>query len=328
MKARCFALLAVAALTATALTGPAAAAPPVFAAAGTRSCTLPVGRTTLTLTSGGVERTALVTRPATRNPHQALPVVLNLHGSQMTAEEQEQVSGMAAAAVENGFLAVAPQGLLDASPGYRWNVPYVTGSDGPDDENFLIDVLDVLERSGCADAGRVFGTGYSGGGREISQFACDHPDRIAAIAPVSGLRAGAPERREGGEIVPAAATCTPKRPVAVLTFHGDADPVNPYSGGGAAYWGYGAEAATRTWAHLNGCKSGPHKAGVSEHVDKVTFGGCRKGVRVQMYVVRGGGHTWPGAQGPEMAGLGAVTHEIDATGIMWDFFRVQDRAVR
>ncbi|WP_392673626.1 hypothetical protein [Streptomyces sp. LN785] len=42
--------------------------------------------------------------------------MLNLHGSPMTDEQQIQVSGMDAAASQHGFLSVAPQGLLSASP--------------------------------------------------------------------------------------------------------------------------------------------------------------------------------------------------------------------
>ncbi|MCX5435594.1 MULTISPECIES: hypothetical protein [unclassified Streptomyces] len=104
--------------------------------------------------------------------------------------------------------------------------------------------------------------------------------------------------------------------------------MNPYLGGGAPYWGYGAESALHTWAKLNGCKAGPRTAEVSTHVDKVTYKGCRTGADTQMYVVHGGGHTWPGSTGPEMPGLGPVTHEIDATEIMWDFFSAQSHATK
>ena len=48
-----------------------------------------------------------------------------------------------------------------------------------------------------------------------------------------------------------------------------------------------------------------------------------------LYTVTGGGHTWPGSDPdlyPEV--LLPVTKEIDASAIMWDFFRTrhsQDR---
>jgi polyhydroxybutyrate depolymerase len=45
--------------------------------------------------------------------------------------------------------------------------------------------------------------------------------RVAAVAPASSAFFGAVE-----------ATCSPRRPVPVLEFHGSADHVVPYSGGG------------------------------------------------------------------------------------------------
>ncbi|WP_328842668.1 hypothetical protein [Streptomyces sp. NBC_00258] len=72
-----------------------------------------------------------------------------------------------------------------------------------------------------------------------SQCACDHPDRLAAIAAVAGLRAGAPVMDADGTYVPDLAACRPGRGVPVLSFSGTADPVNPYAGGGEAYWGAG-----------------------------------------------------------------------------------------
>ena len=62
-------------------------------------------------------------------------------------------------------------------------MPGVTlpAGDPPDDEAFLVDVIDHLQATLCLDARRLYGTGYSGGGRMISQFACDVPRRLAAM---------------------------------------------------------------------------------------------------------------------------------------------------
>jgi polyhydroxybutyrate depolymerase len=40
-----------------------------------------------------------------------------------------------------------------------------------------------------------------------------------------------------------------------------------------------------------------------------------------LYVIDGGGHTWPGSI--DVARLGATTHEIYATDEIWDFFQAQ-----
>ena len=147
-----------------------------------------------------------------------LPLVLTLHGSQSDANEQclrrTAVSGRTLRLV----LASA-QGYVPAAPGYRWNVPGVTLPPGqpPNDEQFLTDLIDQLESTLCLDARRVYGTGYSGGARMNSQYACDHPDRVAAIAAVAGLRAGVAISGPNGP-EPDPATCAPTRPVPVITF--------------------------------------------------------------------------------------------------------------
>ncbi|MFJ9173764.1 alpha/beta hydrolase family esterase [Streptomyces sp. NPDC102360] len=325
MRARRAALLAAVVVTSSlSLAVPAQAAPSSLNSGQSGgSCSLPTGESTVTVTSSGTARTALVYRPAATDRHQKpLPVFLTLHGSSSRASEQLGVSGIEQSADRHGFLAVAPQGTMTSGPGYQWNVPGVTAGSGPDDERFLTDLLDTLASTGCADTGQVLASGYSGGGRMVSQYACDHPDRVTAIAPVAGLRAGVPVTDGSGATVPDPGTCVPKRPVPVITFHGTADPVNPYEGGGEPYWGYGARTALAAWAKLDHCRRGPVTTPVSAHVDKVSYGACRAGTDVELYTVAGGGHTWPGSD-IDFGPLGPVTQEIDATELAWRFLQDQ-----
>ena len=37
------------------------------------------------------------------------------------------------------------------------------------------------------------------------------------------------------------------------------------------------------------------------------------------YTIEGGGHTWPGAS-DDSVGVGATTHEINASELIWDLF--------
>ncbi|WEH12979.1 PHB depolymerase family esterase [Streptomyces sp. VNUA24] len=286
-----------------------------------RGCSLQPGRTTLTVRSGGLDRVVVVYAPQRTTPRGRLPLVLNLHGSQGTATNQLDGSQLEETAENEGFLVAAPQGAMVLGAGYQWNVPHVTEGDGPDDEQFLTDTITRLVRSGCADDDRVYATGYSGGARMVSQYACDHPGRLAAIAPVAGLRAGAPMTGADGGLVPDPGTCTPERPVPVVAFAGTADWINPFPGGGAAYWGYGVVAAQSRWAALDGCRRGPRDTRISEHVTRTAYTRCRGGSEVTLYAIEGGGHTWPGATVPWPPVLGTVTQEISANQIMWRFFR-------
>jgi polyhydroxybutyrate depolymerase len=285
-----------------------------------KGCELNSGRTTLTITSGGIERTVLVHVPAGVEGRGNLPTVLNLHSSAGQALWQLEISQLGQLADTKGFVVVAPQGIIPTGDGFRWNVPHVSGPDGPDDEQFLTDVMQALVHSGCTDPKRIYGTGYSGGARMISQYACDNPGRLAAIAPVAGLRAGAPRADETGGIHPDPATCSPDRGTPVVTFAGTADTVNPHDGGGHPYWGYGTAEALERWAELNGCHLGPWTVKVTEHVSRTAYSACHKGARAVMYVIEGDGHTWPGSTIPWPPSMGTSTQEISANKIMWRFF--------
>lgn len=304
------------------------AAPPVSVAQADSSgtgedqseCDLNPGRTTITVLSGGAERTVVAYVPATAKPARALPLVLDLHGSNSTPEEQLTRSELDQTAEREGFIVAAPQGAIPAPAGFTWNVP-LTATDGPgapDDVAFLQAVIGTLVDTGCADGSRVYAAGYSGGGRMVSQFACQHPELLAAIAPVAGLRAGAPLTTAEGA-VPNPATCAPSQGVPVITFNGTADPVNPFADGGAPYWGYGALDASERWAEINGCHT-TSETTVSPNVSLITHGGCPQHAVVQQYVVQGGGHTWPGGNAAAFPGAGITTQEISANDLMWSFF--------
>jgi polyhydroxybutyrate depolymerase len=287
-------------------------------------CTLEPGTNELTVTSGGFERRALVHVPADADPGRRLAVVFSLHGSGSNPEEQMARSGLAATAEEQGFIVVAPQGSVGSGTSWAWNIPHVTTTPGaPDDQAFLNDLIDALVSTSCSDPARIYATGYSGGGRMISQFACDYPGRFAAIAPVAGLRAGAPLAADTSQ--PDTTTCDPARGVPVVTFHGTADIVNWYDGGGLfPYWGYSVETALSRWAQINQCQQAPTTAQLTEHVFATSYRACRANSDTVLYTVTGGGHTWPGSDPalyPEV--LLPVTQEIDASTIMWDFFRTR-----
>jgi polyhydroxybutyrate depolymerase len=48
---------------------------------------------------------------------------------------------------------------------------------------------------------------------------------------------------------------------------------------------------------------------------------CNQNADVVFYTVNGGGHAWPGGlKLPEMI-VGHTSQDIDATRVMWDFFK-------
>jgi len=313
----CGALIAFGGGAAFSVAGRAAGTPPPAtpATAGCGRAATP-GSTTLTLTSGGHSRTLIVHIPTGYVATQATPLVLNLHGSQSTAAQQEVFTGMDVTADADTFIVAYPQAAIPSGAGFDWNIPgapLIGGAPVPagaaDDIVFLKDVVSTLEGRYCVAANRVYATGMSGGGRMASQLGCDASGIFAAVAPVAGLRFPAP--------------CASSRPVPVIAFHGTADPVDPYNGNGQPYWTYSVPVAAQRWAAHDGCAPTPTTTKPNAGATLTAYGGCRGGAAVELYTLAGEGHEWPG--GPHMPraitrALGPQTTAVNANDAMWAFF--------
>lgn len=255
-----------------------------------------------------------------------LPLVIGLHGWSQPASLLLAESDLTAAGDRNRFVAVAPD---ITRPVPLWD----TAFDGAD-VAWVSALLDTLEGTLCVDTARVFVTGMSNGAMMTSTLACVLADRIAAVAPVSGVR-----DPEG---------CSPARPVPMVAFHGTADPYLAYEGGygpkvadlptpdGTGTLGDLAVATGQdavpvpqrmaAWAARNGCAEEPLETDVAGDVSLRDWRDCTAGTL--LYTIDGGGHSWPGSAFdtgiPDM--LGPTTTSIDATAIMWRFFRAHPLA--
>ena len=219
-----------------------------------------------------------------------LPLVFDLHGSGGNAAGQARTSGFEALAAREGF-AVATLQAEDA----RRNVP-ATGARA-DDVQYVSDVLDHVAARTCIDPTRVYATGFSGGGRMSSLLGCRLNHRIAAIAPVGGLRWTGP---------------CPGRAVPVFTVHGLADTTNPYEGHGdrGAEWVESVPEALAGWASHNRCQPKLLQEELPGPGHTVRYAGCSGGTEVRLLRVDGMGHIWPRT-------------EVDASGAIWQFFKAQ-----
>ena len=240
------------------------------------------------LTSGGRERTYRLFVPPGYDGRTALPLVLDMHGSGGTAEGQAANSRFEELAARERVLVAT---LQAGAEGNRWNVP-ITGT-RPDDVQYVSDVIDHVAARACTDHRRVYATGFSGGARMSSLLACKLNSRIAAIAPMAGLRWPGP--CEG-------------RAIPVLTFHGLADPQNTYDGHVAnrgGEWEESVPEALAGWAKHNGCSGQPKLDDPPGPLSTLRYEGCRAEVRLVR--VDGLVHAW-------------ARNEVDATAEMWRFF--------
>jgi polyhydroxybutyrate depolymerase len=270
---------------------------------------------TLTIRASGRNRTVVVHTPSGYTGKTPVPLVLNLHGSGSTATQQEAFSGMDATADADGFIVAYPQGAIRSGAGYDWNVPNVPllgGKPVPrgsaNDVAFISQAITSLEQRYCLEATRVYSTGFSGGARMTSQLGCDLSTRVAAIAPVSGLRLPTP--------------CAATRPVPVISFHGTADPVDPYNGNGQAYWTYSVPVAAQRWAAQDHCGATPTTSSGGAQATLTQYTGCAGGATVELYTISGAGHTWPGGPPLPRSITRAVgpQSQVPASSLIWTFF--------
>jgi polyhydroxybutyrate depolymerase len=274
------------------------------------------GSTTLSLKVNGFARTVIVHVPKHSSGTTPLALVLNLHGSGSTALEQEGFTQMDKTANQDGFIVAYPQALIPDGTGFDWNipgVPLIGGGKVPaksaNDVKFLTSLVSILESKYCVNSNEVYSTGFSGGARMTSQLACDDSGIFAAVAPVSGLRRPTP--------------CPTTRAVPVISFHGSADPVDPFAGHGQAYWNYSVTTAARDWSTQDHCTSSAHSTPVND-VKLTTYAGCSDGAQVELYEIIGEGHEWPG--GPALpktltALLGPQSSAVSANALIWAFFQ-------
>lgn len=281
--------------------------------------------TARTVNVAGLVRTYYLHVPAHIPKDRAVALVLAFHGGGGTPAGIERESGFSGLADREGFLVAYPQGY-----GKSWNdgrnaTSIAAQRDRIDDLGFVAALLDDIGKDYRIDPKRVFATGISNGAIFSHYLGANLSARIAAIAPVAG---GIPE--------PLGEEFNPEKPVSVLVMNGTQDPLVPYQGGKITLpWSatrgaiIGTESAVGKWADHNGCRSVPVTADLPDRdsgdgtsVRRLTYADCRDGTEVVLYRIEGGGHTWPGGvQYLPRRVIGKLSRDIDATEIIWGFFR-------
>ena len=290
---------------------------PASAGCGRRPAAAP-GTTDVHLQSGGVDRVYELDVPPSYDGTKPYAVVLNLHPLSISYKVVGAVSGITDMASRYDFIGVAPSGRLDGQIPF-WNAAPVADNY---DVDFIDQLLDQLEQTLCVDTTRIFSEGMSNGAQMSSLLACRLSDRIAGVTAVAGVEFLAP--------------CD-GRPVPILAFHGTADPIVHYAGGGLNattiantdyYKGnlppglpvsLGVEESMRRWAEHNGCDPDFVEQRISNEVRHRTWQHCK--APTELYIIDGGGHAWPGKPQPAFeAQFGHDTTDVDATALMFAFF--------
>lgn len=262
------------------------------------------------LESSEVVRKYLLYVPESYNPSTPTPLVISLHGFAEWPAHQMELSGWNTLAEENGFIVVYPSGSGFPK---RWRISETgTPSDPTIDVQLISDLIDQLKQEYNIDLWRVYANGLSNGGGMSFLLACELSEQIAAIGSVSGAYLFSLE------------DCHPSRPVPLIAFHGTADQIVPYYGGPSSSFDHPFPLVPEwieAWAERNGCSLTPNELLGQGEVSGIRYTHCQQKAEVIFYTVDGGGHSWPGREPLPKWIVGHTTQDIDATRVMWEFFR-------
>jgi len=251
----------------------------------------------------GVERTYIVHLPPDASTGmQDMPLVLNFHGLGSNATQQEFYTEMNGVADYFNFIVVYPDAIDNA-----WDVGFLI--DSPTDVPFVEKIIDKMYFDHQIDVSKVYSCGMSNGGFFSYRLACEIPERIAAIASVTGSM-----------LISEMNNCTTDNKMPVMQIHGTADSTVLYDG--TAYTS-SIEALMAFWAQKNACDTTLTIEDVPDVITSdactaqiYTYNSCEK--QTVLYKVDEGGHTWPGGAIDLDAGL--TNRDVIASTEIWNFF--------
>lgn len=274
------------------------------------------------LPHGGLTRSYFLLVPTSYQVGQPAPLVLALHGGGGDADRMCQLQGgINELAEDEGFLVVCPQGVEQHWNDGRQTQRYRAHRESIDDVGFLLALIDHLAASYTLDLSRVYATGMSNGGMMSYRLACEAGQRLAGVAAVIAN-------------LPADLDCRPVSPIPVMIMNGTEDPLMPFDGGQVRFFRQELGEVLSTaqtaefWAEVNHCSPAPAPVPLPEQapndgtrIARQIYADCDPAGRLVVYVVEGGGHSWPG--GPQYAPrwvIGPTSREGHAGQAIWAFF--------
>lgn len=273
----------------------------------------------------GLTRKFIVYAPkrSTKGP---LPLVFVLHGGGSgTSRQLERFTRFNNVAEREGFITCYPEGYEG-----NWNdgrgVSFIKAHrENIDDVKFMRAIVDAVEKQYQVDRSRVFSTGISNGGFMSHRLAAEASDLFAAVAPIAG-----------GMAIPIGDGFKPEYSVSLFVIQGDSDPLVPYAGGKVGYR-LGRKRgrllptteAIEKYLDRNGIRDSPETKTLPDKdpsdgttTESSVWPVGEGGSRVQQFLIRNGGHTWPGRPlyAPERL-IGKVSRDFDACEEIWKFFK-------
>ena len=231
-----------------------------------------------------------------------IPILFSLHGGGDYAEYNMRYSGFKEHADKDTFIVIYPQGFFYGDKGTTgWN----TESEGINDVAFIESIIDWVGRNYNVRLEEVYVTGFSNGGFMSYHLACNLSEKIAAIAPVSGLM---------GDYT--YDTCSPLHPTPLIHIHGKQDQTIPVDG---SYYYRALEESRASagvmtlWQVYNQCTDFSHERFYDD--DRIELGvlkkwtNCLHRADINYWIISSQGHEWDGS------------NAFDTSQTVWNFLK-------
>ena len=275
----------------------------------------------------GIVRDVGIFDPSPEAAEASRPLVMVLHGGLGDDDDTVALSfgKLNRLAAEDGFLVAYPSGV-----GGHWNdgrnvQRYVAQRERVRDVDFLTKLVDELAQEHNADLDAVFFVGVSDGAMMAHRFACERTAKLRAFAAVIGAMPYNVARRSS--------RCG-REPLSVLMINGTEDPIVPWEGGVVQFDEQklgrvlSPERTFDFWKRHNGCEDvelsmiPDFVPSDGTRIERRKATGCRGKTKVELFAVRGAGHTWPsGWQYLPESMVGTISKDIDAAVAAWRFFQ-------
>jgi len=277
---------------------------------------------------GGLKRTYLIHIPSSHDKTKSTPLLIALHGGGGTGKNMVKLTldGFDKLSDKKGFVVVYPDGIEKHwNDGRSGEEGFRAHKEDIDDVGFISTLIDYLIKKLNIDPKRVYITGMSNGAIMSYRLACELTEKITAIAPVAG-----------NILQNSYLSCSPSKPISVLSINNVNDPLLPFAGGNiTGPFGFkklGKVLSTsdtiRFWVNHNNCSISPvitHERDKDPkdgtRIRKEVYGNGKDGTEVILYAIEGGGHTWPsGYQYLNERIVGKTSRDMNANEVIWDFF--------
>lgn len=248
----------------------------------------------------GIYRNFILHLPQGYSTARRYPLVLNLHGLNSNALEQEAYTRYDAIADTAGFIVAYPNAVNES-----WDLA------GTSDVIFLSRLADSLQAKYSTN-NCLFSTGMSMGGFMTYKLACNLSSRLTAIAVVAG---NMPVTLQNN--------CAVASGLPVMHFHGTADPIVSYTGSLGIP---PVETTVNWWVTKNKCSTTATVTTLpnisttdNSYAEQYDYPNGSNGSMVTFYKIYNGGHTWPSGI-IDIPSFGNTNRDVDASLASWLFF--------